>query len=69
MEERIIELETRLAFQDDLLQTLNQLVTDQARQIERLELSLQSLSERLATLSEGGGASRGSLLDERPPHY
>ncbi len=38
MEKRLIELESRLAFQDDLIETLNEAVIRQQQQIERLEV-------------------------------
>jgi uncharacterized coiled-coil protein SlyX len=46
MEERIIELETRLAFQRQALQGLNQVLTDQQRQAGRLRSALDGM-ERL----------------------
>jgi SlyX protein len=65
--ERVVELEMRLAFQDDTLQRLNAVVTDQALRIEQLErrfeLSLTDLK-----------ALRGLLYadpsqEPPPPHY
>ncbi|MCK5925029.1 MAG: SlyX family protein, partial [Methylococcales bacterium] len=38
---RIIELEIKLAYLEDLTQTLNEIVTNQQRQIDRLENSLK----------------------------
>ncbi|MGB0957996.1 MAG: SlyX family protein, partial [Litorivicinus sp.] len=53
-----------VAFQDDLLDTLNALVTEQANQIARLEAAYKQLSK---TVESGSlGINTG---DERPPHY
>ena len=46
---RVDELETRLAFQDDTIQTLNDVLVEQQRLVERLQLQLSAL-----TLSKDG---------------
>jgi SlyX protein len=48
MEERFVDIETRLAYQDLTLETLNAVVTSQGEQIDRLERRLQELQELLA---------------------
>ncbi len=52
-EERIIELEIKLAYQEDLLQTLNAIVASQQQQITRLENSCQLLQGKLKELLDG----------------
>lgn len=65
-EARLIELETRQAFQDDNLAALNTVLIEQQRQIERLQLQVQALARRLAELQ----TPEGLLADEAPPpHY
>lgn len=64
---RLIDLETRLTHQEYTLAELNEIVTEQARAIDRLEALCRTLAERLRALAEGGGAD--SPDDERPPHY
>lgn len=66
-EERFIDLETRLAHQDQLLHELNDVVTGQQRKIMQLEELCKALIERIQTMGEGGPA--GDPADERPPHY
>jgi len=67
LEQRIDELESRLAFQDDALQTLNEVVFAQQQTLERLELQLQALAKRQAELlGQLGGAE---VEDVPPPHY
>ena len=66
-EERFVDLETRLAHQDQLLHELNDVVTDQQAKIMQLEELCRSLLDRVRSLGEG--LSAGDPGDERPPHY
>ena len=66
-EKRLIEIETKLAHQEDLLNDLNAVVTDQQAQITRLEELCRGLINRVRSISDGAPA--GSPDDERPPHY
>ena len=66
-EERFIDLETRLAHQDQGLFELNEIVLQQQQQISRLERLCASLMERLAVL--GDAVSEAGAPDEPPPHY
>lgn len=66
-EERIIELEIKAAYQDDLLQELNNIVAQQQQQIDRLEATCRMLNDRIKSLSlEAAG---GESTEELPPHY
>jgi SlyX protein len=67
MNERLTELEVRVAFQEKTIQDLNEVVTDQQRRIDRLTQELEAVKSRLA-------ASAPSMVipqeDEKPPpHY
>ena len=66
-EERFVDLETRLAHQDQLLHELNDVVTDQQAKIMQLEELCRSLIDRVRSLGESLPA--GNPADERPPHY
>ena len=66
-EERFIDLESRLAHQDQMLHELNEVVTDQQAKIMQLEELCRSLIDRVRSLGEGLPA--GDPVDERPPHY
>ncbi|MEC4749348.1 SlyX family protein [Methylomicrobium sp. Wu6] len=67
-EERIIELEIKAAYQEDLLQALNRIVSDQQQQIDRLEATCRLLNERMQNLLAEAGNS-GETVHEIPPHY
>ncbi|PJI49357.1 MAG: hypothetical protein CTR55_08310 [Pseudomonas sp.] len=66
LETRVMDLESRLAFQDDALQTLSDVVYEQERVIERLRLQMQVLLRRLEDLQGQVGVSED---DAPPPHY
>lgn len=67
---QIADLESRVAFQDDTIETLNQLVTQQFHQIQQLEHKLKLLGERFQQLQERNDEpSSSNPADERPPHY
>jgi SlyX protein len=69
LDPQIIELETRLAFQDDLIEQLNSIVSNQQRQLDRLEASLNLIAEKLKGAESGGAFPATHLDDEPPPHY
>ncbi len=64
----LIEIETKLSFQEDAIQSLNDVVTRQQKQIEQLEETMKLLIERYRLLSEAQ-LSATKPLDEKPPHY
>lgn len=66
MEKRITELEIKLAYQEDLLQTLNQIVTEQQSQIKKLEQTCKVLNE---TIINFVGLIKDKSGMEIPPHY
>ncbi|PAV49335.1 hypothetical protein CK486_00730 [Pseudomonas sp. HAR-UPW-AIA-41] len=66
VELRLMELETRVAFQDDALLTMSDEIARQQRDIERLQLQLAALARRQEDLAGQVGEPLG---DEPPPHY
>lgn len=66
-EERFIELESRLAHQDQLLNELNDVVTRQQAQIMQLDELCKSLVTRVRSI--GDAMPAGNSDDEQPPHY
>ena len=66
-EERFIDLETRLAHQDQLVHELNDVVTAQQAKLMQLEELCRSLIDRVRAAGEG--APEGDPADEIPPHY
>lgn len=72
IEERIMNVEVKLSFAEDLIENLNQTIYKQQQQIEFLYREMKSLKEQMsASGSEGlgGGTDARNLRDEIPPHY
>jgi len=67
-ESRFIDLETKLAYQEDAAQQLSDVVARQQQQIDTLEIALRALIERVNTLSVQEGP-KNTLAEEVPPHY
>lgn len=65
-EDRVIELEERLAFQEHTLTQLNAVIVDHGRRIEELQRALRQVHRQLEGVVAG-------LQDEdpnqAPPHY
>ena len=70
-EQRIVTIETKLAYQEDTIAQLNDVICRQQNQIDALERLTQQLLGRVRDLSEAAVQSGGALseADERPPHY
>ena len=66
-EQRIVEIESKLAHQELAVEQLNTVVTDQQSRLNRLEEVSQRLLERVSGLDAADTAAEAA--DERPPHY
>ena len=62
MQERLIDLESRLMHQEKLYEQLNEVVTEQAALIDRLEREISRLKEQIL-------AGPNEDVNEPPPHY
>jgi SlyX protein len=67
VEDRLIDLETRIGFQEHTIEQLNQVIVDQQKQLDRLALRLEQTEERMKSLQ----SSNIALPHEEapPPHY
>jgi len=67
IEERLIELETKLAYQDDTLEQLNQIVIKQQDELAILTLAMQKINDQVKQMAPSNIAS----IDQEapPPHY
>lgn len=70
LQSRVDELETRLAFQDDTLQALNEQLAHQQSVTEQQQQMLQVLYAQVRDVQDASSAE-GAAPDsqERPPHY
>ncbi len=66
LEERVTELESRLAFQDDTIEAMNNVLVTQQRVVERLQLQMAALLKRQ---EEMAGQFESFEEEAPPPHY
>jgi SlyX protein len=66
LEQRVIELESRQAFQDDTIAALNDVVVEQQQIIERLKLQVAALARRQEEIQGQFGIAED---EAPPPHY
>jgi SlyX protein len=66
LEDRVTELESRLAFQDDTIQALNDVLVVQQRALDRLQ---QQMAATLKRQEELGNQFEIFGEDAPPPHY
>lgn len=69
LEARIEALEIRCAFQDDLVDSLNDTVAAQTQSLRDLQDQLRLLYQRVVSLSKDDGIAVFDPLSEIPPHY
>jgi len=62
----IIELQTRLEFQDLTIAELNDVITDQQKQLDTIWRRLEMLGDNLKILE---ASVETEQQDEKPPHY
>jgi len=66
LESRVMDLEARLAFQDDTIQALNDVLVEQQRIMDRLQLQVGALARRQEEMQVTFDAGEE---EEPPPHY
>ena len=66
LQSQLFELESRLAFQDDTLLALNDVLVEQQRVVERLQLQMAALLKRYEEVMGQYGVSEE---EAPPPHY
>jgi SlyX protein len=64
-EDRFIDIEIKLAHQENLVESLNQTIYEQGRRIDQLEAMVAKLAEHVRILRDAGQGP----VNERPPHY
>lgn len=68
MEDRLIGLESKLAFAEDMLEELNLTVYRQQEQIDRLQEQVRLLYQQIQNAA-ASAAEKREARDEIPPHY
>ncbi|CAG9182271.1 SlyX family protein [Cupriavidus pampae] len=67
MESRLIDLEIKLAFQEDLIETLNLTVARQQQQLDLLQEQFRALYHQMR--ASAATAAESNPQHEIPPHY
>ena len=66
--QRVTELEIQLAHTQRVVEQLNEVVTEQSKQLDRVMRSVTRFEEKLDDFKHKIEEKR-DLLDEKPPHY
>ncbi len=67
-EERLVNIESKIAFQENQLDELNKAIYHQQKRLERLEATYEALARHISSLAESANEAK-SVASERPPHY
>jgi SlyX protein len=67
LEQRLVAIETKITFQEDLIEELNKIVYQQQKKLDRLEAVCESLVRHIESMAEE--RNEGMPAHERPPHY
>jgi SlyX protein len=66
-DDRLMDIEIKIARQEDLVDTLNQMVYQQQTKIDQLEKMIKALAMHLKAMPSGVGDVNPA--NEKPPHY
>ncbi len=66
IDKRLMDLEIKASFTEDLLEQLNQTIFQQQQQIDAL---IHAISQLRQQTPDGGSGGMRNLRDELPPHY
>jgi SlyX protein len=64
-EDRFVDIEIKLAHQEDMVEELNQVVYQQSRRIDQLAAMVNQLTEHIRNNAQSGQ----NPVNEPPPHY
>lgn len=67
IEDRLINIETKISFQENQIEELNKTVYQQQQKLDRLEAICASLARHIQSMAEP--RNEGMPANERPPHY
>ena len=67
-EKRLVDIETKIAFQEKTIEDLNEVLYEQQQEIDRLKSICDTLVKRVKELSEFS-PKINVATNEKPPHY
>ncbi|MGZ3238407.1 MAG: SlyX family protein [Burkholderiaceae bacterium] len=66
-DDRLMEIEIKISHQEDVVESLNQIVYQQQKKIDYLEAMLTTLAKQLKQSQDN--ARELAPANEKPPHY
>lgn len=69
MEERLIDIEIKLSYQQDMINSLNDTVALLNQQMSAQQAQLRALIQEIERLRCASNAHLGNIRAEIPPHY
>ena len=66
--EKIIEIETKMAFQEETIEQLNDVIISQQKALDTLKQQVIQLNDKVKEESQHWQTD-SNLVDETPPHY
>ena len=66
-EDKIIEIETKLAFAEESIEQLNDVIVSQQKMLDKLTRQIQLLDKKIEDESQHW--QQTNSVDETPPHY
>ena len=65
-DEKVIELETKLAYLEDFMNQIQEVAVQQSKDIEKLKVENKILKDKVKDLSDW---AEGDIPNRKPPHY
>ncbi|MBF38177.1 SlyX family protein [Idiomarina sp. UBA4520] len=69
IEQQMANLEMQLTFQEDTIESLNKLVTEQTQQMTEMQRQIRWLGKRLKQMQEQNSDNSDPAKEPPPPHY
>lgn len=69
LEQQIIQLQSQIAFMEDTIETLNDIVTAQSQQLADQQRQLQLLFQKIQSTDNASQIVPFDVLNDKPPHY
>ena len=65
-DEKVIELETKLAYLEDFMNQIQEVAVQQTKDIEKLKVENKILKDKVKDLSDW---AEGDIPNRKPPHF
>lgn len=70
IEDRLVDIEIKVARQEDLVDTLNRTIYEQQKKIDELEALCTALARHVKDMRDAArDGAQAAPINEKPPHY